>query len=105
MKVQASIWDVLTRLVVASVLVLASALVVAGVYFWYLPLIETNRRYRQEILSLDAKIEAEEKLARQYREGLEALQNDPRTVERRMRELGYARTNETVIRFEPANQR
>lgn len=98
-KVQTSIWDVLTRLVVALVFVAG----VVGVYFWYQPLIEKNRRYRQEILSLEAKIEAEERLSRQYRDAIESLQNDPRTVERLVRETrGYARTNETVIRFEPA---
>lgn len=102
MKVQASIWDVLTRLVVALVF---AALVVV-VYYWYRPQIEKNRRYRQEILSLEAKIEAEERLSRQYRDSIESLQKDPRTVERLVRESrGYARTNETVIRFEPAIRR
>ena len=101
-KLQTSIWDVLTRVVVALFFVAG----VVGVYFWYKPLIEKNRRYRQEILALDAKIEAEERLDRQYRDATWSLQNDPRTVARLVRErLGYAKTNETVIRFEPAIRR
>ena len=102
MKVQTSIWDVLTRLAAALFFV---ALVVL-VYYWYRPMIEKNRRYRQEVLSLEVKIEAEERLKRQYRDAIESLQNDPRTVERLVREThGYARTNETVIRFGPAIRR
>ena len=102
MKVQTSIWDVLTRLAAALFFV---ALVVL-VYYSYRPMIEKNRRYRQEVLSLEVKIEAEERLKRQYRDAIESLQNDPRTVERLVREThGYARTNETVIRFEPAIRR
>ena len=102
MKLQTSIWDVLTWMV-AALFLLAG---VVGVYFWYKPLIEKNRRYRQEILALDAKIEAEERLERKYRDQTWSLQSDPRTVERLVREkLGYARTNETVVRFEPGNKR
>lgn len=96
-KVQTSIWDVLTRLVVALLFV---ALVVV-VYYWYRPQIEKNRRFRHDILALDKQIEAEEKLYRQNTAAIDSLQNDPRTVERLVREkLGYARSNETVIRFE-----
>lgn len=77
-----------------------------GAYFCYQPLIEKNRRYRQEILSLQAKIDAEERSSHEFRQSIESLQNDPRTVARRVRETrGYARTNETVIRFEPAIRR
>lgn len=102
MKLQTSIWDVLSRLVVALLFVAG----IVGVYFWYKPLIEQNRRYRQEIIALDAKSQTEEKLERHYRALTWSLQNDPRTVERLVREkLGYARTNETVVRFEPAIRR
>jgi cell division protein FtsB len=74
-----------------------------GVFFWYLPLIQQNQRYRKEILDLDAKIQEQEKLDRQLKASIHAIQSDPRTLERLAREkLGYARSNETVIRFEPA---
>jgi len=75
--------------------------IVLGVFFWYLPLIEQNQRYRQHILSLDVKIHEQERLARQLKTAIDSVQNDPRTLERLARErLGYARTNEVVIRFE-----
>jgi cell division protein FtsB len=92
------IWDKLSRLVVFLLFVAG----LGGVFFWYLPLIQQNQRYRKEIYSLDVKIADQERLARQYRGSLDSLQNDPRTLERLAREkLGLARSNETVIRFEP----
>ncbi len=99
MRVNLGIWDKLNRLVV-FLLFLAGLL---GVFCWYLPLIETNKRYRQEILDLDAKIRDQEKVKRSQKASLYAIQNDPRTLERLIREkLGYGRSNETVIRFEPS---
>ena len=97
-----NIWDKLTRVVVFLLFVAG----VLAVFFWYLPLIQQNQRYRKEIFALDAKIQEEERLARQLKASVDAVQNDPRTVERLARErLGFARTNETVIRFEaPANR-
>jgi cell division protein FtsB len=97
MSVNLGIWDKLTRVVI-FLLFLAGLL---GVFFWYLPLIEQNQRYRKHILSLDAKIQEQERIARQLKSSIDAVQNDPRTLERLARErLGYARTNEVVIRFE-----
>jgi cell division protein FtsB len=92
-----NVWDRLSCVVVG--LLFMATLV--GVFFWYLPLIQQNQRYRKEIFSLDAKIREQERLARQLKASIDAVQNDPRTVERLAREkLGYARTNETVFRFE-----
>jgi cell division protein FtsB len=97
MSAGASIWDKLNRLV----LILLFLAGLAGLFFWYLPLIEQNRRYRQRILELDARIQEQVRLSRHLRASIEAVQTDPRTLERMARErLGYARTNETVIRFE-----
>jgi cell division protein FtsB len=91
------IWDKLARLVV-FLLFIAGLL---AVFFWYLPLIQQNQRYRKEILLLDTKIDEQERLARQLKAQIDAVLNDPRTLERLAREkLGWARTNETVIRFE-----
>ena len=96
MKVNLGIWNALSRAVIV-LLVLAGLL---GVFFWYLPLIEQNQRYRKEILALDGKIQEQERLGRHLKASIDAVQNDPRTLERLARErLGYARTNETVIRF------
>jgi len=99
MTVRVGIWDKLSRIVV--VLLLLAGLL--GVFVWYLPLIQANQRYRKQLLMLDNKISGQEKLARQLRASIEAAQNDPRTLERLARErLGYARTNEVVIRFDPS---
>jgi cell division protein FtsB len=99
MSVHTGVWDKLSRIVVV-LLLLAGLLIV---FFWYLPLIQTNQRYRKQLLMLDNKIADQEKLSRQLKASIEAVQNDPRTLERLARErLGYARTNEIVIRFDPS---
>ncbi len=98
MKVDLGIWDRLTKLIL-SLIVLAGLI---GVVVWYLPLIRHNERMRKEVLELDGAIEREQQTARQLKADLDG-QRDPRTVERSARErLNYVRTNETVIRFQPA---
>ena len=97
MKVNLGIWETLTRVVI-FLLFIAGILLVA---IWYLPLIETNERYRKEILRLDTQIQKEEETARQLHTSIEALRHDPKALERLVRErLGYAKTGEIVIRFE-----
>src|SRR6185503_16768804 len=97
MNVNLGIWDKLSKLVLFLLFVAG----VLGVFIWYLPLIQKNQRYRKEIISLDAKMGEQEKHGRQMRSAIDSLQNDPRTVERMAREkLGWARTNEMVVRFE-----
>jgi cell division protein FtsB len=96
-KVDLGIWGKLSRLIV-FLLLLASLLAVA---IWYLPLIRQNERWAKQKLRLESQIKQEEQISRQLKASLKALQEDPRTVERLAREkLGYARSNETVIRFE-----
>jgi cell division protein FtsB len=69
----------------------------------YLPLIQQNERMRREILRLDVQLQNEEAKSKQLKAEIDALRNDPKTVERLMREkLGYAKPDETVVRFEPA---
>jgi len=97
MNVNLGIWDKLMR-VVLLLLRLATLL---AVYFWYAPVVQENARLRKANLALDEKIAAEQLTARQLKAAVDSVQNDPRTVERLARErLGYAKTNETVIRFE-----
>jgi cell division protein FtsB len=97
MNVNLGIWDKLSRVII-FLLFLAGLL---GVFVWYLPLIKQNQRFRKELLALETKIQEQERLGRQLRVSIDAVQNDPRTIERLAREkLGLARTNETVIRFE-----
>jgi cell division protein FtsB len=57
---------------------------------------------RKEVLRLDSQIQKEEDAAKESKTSINALNNDPKAVERLAREqLGYARPGETVIRFEP----
>ena len=82
-------------------LVIAALLAVA---VWYLPLIKQNERMRSEVLRLQEELATKEETARQIKVQIEALRNDPETVERYAREkLGLARAGETVIRFEQPN--
>jgi cell division protein DivIC len=98
MNVDLGIWSKLTKVVVGLV-VLAFLLLIG---MCYLPLIQQNERMRREILRLDAQLQKEEEKSRQLKTEIEALRNDPKTIERLMREkLGYARPDETVVRFEP----
>ena len=96
-RIDTGIWNKLTKAVV-FLLVIAALLAVA---VWYLPLIKQNERMRSEILRLQQNVATEEETARQIKVQIEALRNDPETVERYAREkLGLARPGETVIRFE-----
>ena len=97
MKVDLGIWNKLTQVVI-FLMIMAGLL---GVCIWYMPLINQNERLRKEILRLDAQLRQEEENSRRIKATLDALQHDPKTVERLARErLGYAKTGETVIRFE-----
>ena len=96
-KVDLGIWDKLTKAVV-FLLIIAALLAVA---VWYLPLIKQNERMRVEILRLEGEVTKEKKIAMRRKVNIEALRNDPETVERYAREkLGLAKPDETVIRFE-----
>jgi cell division protein FtsB len=97
MKVDLGIWGQLTR--VAILLLIASAVLAIGV--WYMPVIEHNERLRKRIQELEQEVRIEEAQSRQLRANIEAVSKDPRTIERMARErLGYARPDETVIRFD-----
>ena len=99
MNVNLGIWSKLTKVVVG--LVVLAVLLLIGMC--YLPLIHQNERMRREILRLDAQLQKEEAKSKQFKAEIDALRNDPKTIERLTREkLGYARPDETVVRFEPA---
>jgi cell division protein FtsB len=100
MSADTGIWEKLTKVFV--ILVLAASFL--AVVFSYGPLIRQNQRVREENGRLDREIEKEEAMGRQLKANINALQKDPRTVERMVREkLGYAKPGETVIRFESTN--
>ena len=97
MNVDLGIWSKLTKVVVG--LVVLALLLLIGIC--YLPLIHQNERMRREIMRLDQQLQAEEEKSKQLKAAIEALRNDPKTIERLTREkLGYARPDETVVRFE-----
>jgi cell division protein FtsB len=96
-QVELGIWSKLTKLVVG--LVVLAILLLIG--WCYLPLIHKNERMRREIYRLDAELQKSEETSKELKAEIDALRNDPMTVERLAREkLGYARTNETIILFE-----
>jgi len=100
MNVDLGIWSKLTRIVI--ILLLAAGVV--GIAVWYLPLIRQNERMRQEVLRLDHRIQTEAEVNRQLKTSIDSLQHDPKAVERLVRErLGYAKPDETIIRFEEVN--
>ena len=69
----------------------------------YLPLIRENERMRAKLDRLDAELQQQEQISKQLKAEIDALGNDPKTVERLAREkLGYAKPDETVIHFEPS---
>jgi cell division protein FtsB len=96
-----NVWDRLSctlSYTVITVVVLGAA---AWTFFQYLPLFQTNNQLRKQIYVLDAKIQEQERFNRQVRANIDAVQKDPRTVERLARaRLSFARTNETVFRFD-----
>ena len=98
-NVDNGIWSKLTKVVVG--LIVLAVLLLIGMC--YLPLIQENTRMRAQILKLDQQIQDEQKKTEQLQSQIDALRNDPKTVERLAREkLGYAKPDETVIRFEAA---
>lgn len=97
MNVNLGIWGKLITVVVG--LVVIAIMLLIGMC--YLPLIQENARMRAKIYQLDAQLQKEEEISKQLQTEIDALRNDPKTVERLAREkLGYARPDETVIRFE-----
>jgi cell division protein FtsB len=97
MNVDLGIWSKLTKMV--AWLLLVAGLLLVGV--WYLPLIQQNERMQRENLRLERELQTEKEKSKQLQADIDALRNDPKTVERLTREkLGYARPGETVVRFE-----
>ena len=98
MDIDHGIWSKLTKVVVG--LIVLAVLMLIGMC--YLPLIQENTRMRAEILKLEQRLKTEQEKSDQLQGQIDALRNDPKTVERLAREkLRYAKPDETVILFEP----
>jgi cell division protein FtsB len=96
-NVDLGIWSKLTKIVVG--LVVLAVLGLIGMC--YLPVIQENERMRSQIFRLNQQIQDEEIKSRELQAQVDALLHDPNTVERLTREkLGYAKPDETIIRFE-----
>ncbi len=97
MNVDLGIWSRLSR--VAVFLLLLAGLI--GVAVWYHPLIKHNEQLRKRIFELETQLQREEQENRRLEEAIQAIQTNPKTVERVVREkLNWARPGETVIHFE-----
>jgi cell division protein FtsB len=97
-NVNLGIWSKLTKVVVG--LVVLAALLLIGMC--YLPLIHQNARMQADILRLTNQLQEEQQKSQELQNEISALRNDPKTLERLAREkLGYAKPDETIVRFEP----
>ncbi len=97
MKVNLGIWNQLTWVVIA--LGFVAGILLVGC--WYYPLLQQNERLRKQILKLGDQIRVEAETSKNLKASIDALNHDPKTVERVAREtLNYARPGETIIRFE-----
>lgn len=97
MNVNLGIWSKLTKVVVG--LVVLAVLLLIGMC--YLPVIKENERMRSQIMKDQDQIQKEEDRSKELQAQVDALLHDPKTVERLTREkLGYAKPDETVVRFE-----
>jgi cell division protein FtsB len=97
MNVDLGIWSKLTKIVVG--LVVIAVLLLIGMC--YLPVIHENERMQRQILELQWQIQVQQDISRQLQAQINALSQDPKTVERLAREkLDYAKPDETVIHFE-----
>jgi cell division protein FtsB len=97
MNVDYGIWSKLTRVVIILIVVAAALLV----FNWYLPLIQQNERMRKDILNLETQIKQEQETSKELQAEIDALRSDPKAVERLARDkFGYAKPDETVVRFE-----
>ena len=98
MNVDLGIWENLRRFV----LILLFLAAVAAVCLWYVPLVRTNERLRQQLMAKNLQIRQEEERGRQLDGAIRALRTDPRALERLAREkLGYIKPGETRIQFDP----
>ena len=96
-QVDLGIWHRLSQFVI--VLIVAACLL--GVFFWYLPVFQQNERMRQQIITLENEVKAEEQKQAQLQTAIRNVRDDPKTVERLAREkLGFAKPGEMVILFE-----
>ncbi|HTH46956.1 MAG TPA: septum formation initiator family protein [Candidatus Limnocylindria bacterium] len=97
-EVRPTLFDWLNRVLVVLI-VLA---IVAAIGLNYVPLIRQNQMLREKLQQRQDEVARLNAELRRLDGENHALQNDPRYVERRVRELGYARPDELVVTFRDA---
>jgi cell division protein FtsB len=96
MSVEPSLWNTLTKVVIALLVIAAAGAVVV----WFQPVINSNEQMRKKVFQLDHQIAKEEAEQRQLRAAIDSLKRDAKAVERCVREsLAYAKPGETIFRF------
>ncbi len=79
--------------------------VIGAIGLRYIPLIRQNQVMRADLQTQQDKVDHLKAEISRLESEIRALKSDPRTVERRLREIGYARPDEVVVTFrEPIRQ-
>ncbi len=73
--------------------------VVTAIGLNYLPLIRVNQSLRERVQRKQEEVLKLEGEVRRMETEIRALKGDPRFLERKVRELGYARPDELVVTF------
>lgn len=97
-EVSPGLWGYANRLLMG--LIVLSLLAAAALS--YLPLIQQNRKLRVQLEAARARFVMWDGEVRELQAQVNALQRDPKAVERAARELGMARPGEIIVKFEPA---
>ena len=96
-SVNNGIWDKLTKLVIILIIIAFALLVVIRL----LPGTRQKQRMLRDIQSNEVQSNKEEETRKALAASINALRDDPKTVERLARDkFGYAKPGETVVRFE-----
>lgn len=74
-------------------------LVLIGMGFMFVPLIQEDREYQRREQALREEIRHDEERIRELRMKQERFQSDPAFVERIAHDMGLAKPNETIFRF------
>ncbi len=74
-------------------------LVLVGMGFMFVPLIQQDREYQRRESALREEIRHDEEQIRELQIMQERFQSDPAFVERIAHDIGLAKPNETIFRF------
>ena len=79
---------------------------VAGLAYYYIPLIKRSRAFEQELEAKKLALQQEEQTHERLKREIDLLKTDPEYVEKVARDkLGYGRDGETLYRFESLEEK